>query len=254
VDDLFDVNGLSVFVTGGSSGLGLQAVRLFASRGARVCSVATTHDDLIRQSLEDLKPRHPVVFISADLRTDGGINHALDFAQSAYGTPHVIINNAGISSRQRLLHVAREDWNALMDINLKAMFFVGQEAARRMVADNVSGSIINITSILATKAMTGTALYSSAKAGISQMTRAMAFELAGNGIRVNAIAPGWFETRMTTEFLQTGAKAYLKSVNPMRRLGEAGDLDGAMLLLASNAGRYITGSILTVDGGQSLSG
>lgn len=254
MDDLFDVKGLSVLVTGGSSGLGLQTVRLFAARGAKVCSVATAHDEKIKLALADIKSLYPVEFIVADLRKQEGVEFALDAAQAAFGTPQVVVNNAGISSRQRVMDVGRDDWNALVDINVKAMFFVAQEAARRMIADNCNGSIINMTSILATKTMTGTALYSTAKAGISQMTRAMAFELAGKGIRVNAIAPGWFETRMTAEFLQTGAKAYLKSVNPMRRLGEPGDLDGAMLLLASNAGRYITGSILTVDGGQSLSG
>ena len=254
MDDLFDVNGLSVMITGGSSGLGLQTVWLFAARGARVCSVATTHDSKVKAALVALNPDHPVVFISADLRKEDGVKLAFDAAKAAHGTPQIIVNNAGISSRQRFLDVARDDWNALMDINVKAMFFVAQEAARRMVTEGVTGSIINMTSILASKTMTGTSVYSTAKAGISQMTKTMAFELAGKGIRVNAIAPGWFETRMTAEFLQSGAKAYLKSVNPMRRLGEPGDIDGAMLLLASNAGRYMTGTILTVDGGQSLSG
>jgi NAD(P)-dependent dehydrogenase (short-subunit alcohol dehydrogenase family) len=254
VDDLFDVSGLSVFITGGSSGLGLQNVWLFAARGARVSSVATMHDPKVADALSDLNPVYPVAFVSADLRTEDGIKHAFDVAQAAHGTPQVVINSAGISSRKRFLEVGRDDWDALMEINVKAMFFVAQEAASRMIAGNIAGSIINMTSILATKTMTGTSLYSSAKASISQMTKSMAFELAGQGIRVNAIAPGWFETRMTAEFLQSGAKAYLKSVNPMRRLGEPGDLDGAVLLLASNAGRYMTGTILTVDGGQSLSG
>jgi 2-dehydro-3-deoxy-D-gluconate 5-dehydrogenase len=254
VDDLFDVSGLSVLVTGGSSGLGLQAVKLFASHGARVCSVATVHDDKVKAALHVLNLTHPVVFIAVDLRREEGIIHAFNAACAAYGTPQVIINNAGISARQRFMDVRRDDWDALMDINVKAMFFVAQEGVRRMIADSVGGSIINMTSILASKTMTGTSLYSTAKAAISQMTRAMAFELAGKDVRVNAIAPGWFETRMTSEFLHDGAKAYLKSVNPMRRLGEPGDIDGAMLLLASKAGRYMTGTILTVDGGQSLSG
>jgi 2-dehydro-3-deoxy-D-gluconate 5-dehydrogenase len=254
VDDLFDVAGLSVIITGGSSGIGLQTVRLFASRGAKVCSIATVHDEAMAQTTTDLNPAFDVQYIVADLRTEQGIVHAFDAATIVYGTPQVIVNNAGISSRQRILDVGRDDWSALMDINLKAMFFVGQEAAKRLIADKKSGSIINMSSILATKAMTGTSVYSTAKAGISQMTKAMAFEFAGQQIRVNAIAPGWFETRMTSEFLQSGAKSFLKSVNPMRRLGEPGDLDGAMLLLASNAGRYITGVILTIDGGQSLGG
>ncbi|MGL4491137.1 MAG: SDR family NAD(P)-dependent oxidoreductase, partial [Rhizobiaceae bacterium] len=163
-EDLFDVKGLPVLVTGGSSGLGLQSVWLFASRGARVCSVATVHDAKVTEALVALNPDYPVAFISADLRKPEGVTHALDAAQAAHGTPRVIVNNAGISSRQRFLEVGRSDWEALTDINVKAMFFVAQEAARRMIADDVSGSIINMTSILAKKTMTGTALYSSAKA------------------------------------------------------------------------------------------
>ena len=113
------------------------------------------------------------------------------------------------------LDVKRVDWNSVMEINLKAMFFVAQEAAQRMARDNVQGSIINMSSILSNKAMTGTAVYATAKSGVNHMTKALAFELAGHGIRVNAIAPGWFETRMTARFLNEGAKAYLKSVNPL---------------------------------------
>jgi NAD(P)-dependent dehydrogenase (short-subunit alcohol dehydrogenase family) len=254
VDELFDVAGLPVFITGGSSGLGLRAVHLFASRGAKVCSVATMHD---QQQVADLAAHgyaHPIAHVSADLRSEQGILSAFDDAQNVHGVPQLIINNAGISSRQRLLDVTRGEFEALIDINLEAMFFVAQEGARRLIAAKTGGSIINMTSIMAAKAMTGTSAYSTSKAAISQMTKAMAFELASHSIRVNAIAPGWFETRMTSDFLKDGAKAYLKSVNPMRRLGEPGDLDGAMLLLGSNAGRYMTGTILTVDGGQSLSG
>jgi 2-dehydro-3-deoxy-D-gluconate 5-dehydrogenase len=250
VDDLFSVADSHVFITGGSSGIGLQLVKLFAGRGANVSSIATHHDDDARSAFTGTK----VCLVEANLRDEAGVAKAFNEAVLAFGTPNVIFNNAGVSQRTRFLEVRREDWNDLMEINLKAMFFVAQEGARRMAADKISGSIINMTSILSAKAMTGTSVYSTAKAGISQMTKAMAFELAGSGIRVNAIAPGWFETRMTADFLQSGAKSYLKSVNPMRRLGEAGDIDGAALLLASNAGRYITGTIITVDGGQSLSG
>lgn len=229
-------------------------MRLFASRGAKVCSVATVHEEATALATQELRPAHSVHTIVADLRTEHGVAHAFDTAARTHGTPQIIVNNAGISSRQRIVDVQRDDWSALMDINMKAMFFVAQEGARRMIAAKTSGSIINMTSILATKAMTGIALYSTSKAGISQMTKAMAFEFAVHQIRVNAIAPGWFETRMTSDFLQGSARSYLKSVNPMRRLGEPGDLDGAILLLASDAGRYITGTVLTVDGGQSLAG
>lgn len=255
MDDLFSVAGKSVLITGGSSGIGLQMVRLFVTRGAKVSSVATHHDPKTVADIDDLVGSGvPVCFIEANLREEADVKRAFDEATATHGVPEILFNNAGVSLRSRVMDVTRDEWSGVMDINLKAMFFVAQEAARRMLAAKMAGSIINMTSILGQRAMTGTAVYSSSKAALSQMTKALAFELTGHRIRVNAIAPGWFETRMTSEFLNGGAKAFLKSVNPMRRLGEDGDLDGAALLLASNAGRYMTGTIITVDGGQSLSG
>jgi 2-dehydro-3-deoxy-D-gluconate 5-dehydrogenase len=254
VQNLFSVQDKSVLITGGSSGLGLQLVRLFSSCGAKVCSVATHHEPQICDGLLAGAPAHPPRFTAANLREDEGIALALDESCAANGVPDIVFNNAGVTLRKRFLEIDRSDWDHLMDINLRAMFFLAQEAAKRMIAVKKHGSIINMASILASKAMTGTAAYSTAKAGISQMTRSMALELGPQGIRVNAIAPGWFETRMTASFLTDPAKAYLSGVNPLRRLGSEGDLDGAALLLASDAGRYITGATITVDGGQSLTG
>jgi 2-dehydro-3-deoxy-D-gluconate 5-dehydrogenase len=254
LDELFSVRDKSVLITGGSSGLGLQLVRLFSERGARVCSVGTHHDPKINDAILAGRRFHEPKFIEANLRDEEGVLHALNEAVASHGAPDVVFNNAGVSLRKRFLDVEREDWNRLMEINLKGMFFVAQEAARRMIAVEKRGSIINMGSILASKAMTGTAVYSAAKAGISQMTRSIAHELGPYGIRVNCLAPGWFETRMTASFLTDPAKAYLKGTNPLRRLGRPGDLDGAALLLASDAGRYITGTTITVDGGQSLAG
>ncbi len=254
MNDLFSVRDKSVLITGGSSGLGLQMVRLFLKHGAKVCSVATHHEPQICESLLAGVRFHAPVFVVANLRDDKGVTLALDEAEAAYGVPDIVFNNAGVTLRKRFLEVERDDWSRLMEINLQAMFFVAQGAAKRMIAGKKHGSIINMSSILASKAMTGTAVYSTAKAGISQMTRSMAQELGPHGIRVNAIAPGWFETRMTASFLTDPAKAYLKGANPLRRLGSEGDLDGAALLLASDAGRYITGTTITVDGGQSLTG
>ncbi len=254
MNDLFSVRDKSVLITGGSSGLGLQLVRLFLKNGAKVTSVATQHELRVCETLLAGVRFHAPEFVSANLRDDEGVTHALDEAQAAYGVPDIVFNNAGVTMRKRFLEVEREDWNRLMEINLKAMYFMAQGAAKRMIAEKKQGSIINVSSILAAKSMIGTSVYSAAKAGISQMTRSMALELGPHGIRANAIAPGWFETRMTAGFLTDPAKAYLKGANPLRRLGGEGDLDGAALLLASDAGRYITGTTITVDGGQSLTG
>lgn len=254
MDGLFSVKDKKVVITGGSSGLGLQLVKLFAERGAQVASLSTSYTQPVFDEVNALACAHRVNFVSANLAEESGVEQAFAHLDRTLGTPDILFNNAGISQRKRFLDVKRVDWDSVMDINLRAMFFVAQAAASRMVRDEVRGSIINMSSILSGKAMTGTAVYASAKAGVNRMTKTLAFELAGHGIRVNAIAPGWFETRMTSRFLNDGAKAFLKSVNPTKRLGEPGDIDGAALLLASDAGRYMTGTIITIDGGQSLSG
>jgi 2-dehydro-3-deoxy-D-gluconate 5-dehydrogenase len=254
VDELFSVRDKIVMITGGSSGLGLQLVRLFLQRGAKVCSIATQHDPKISESLKSGVRFHAPVFVEANLTSEEGISAALRGCEDAFGPVEALFNNAGLSLRKKFLDVSRDDWNRLTEINLRGMYFVAQAAAKRMQETGSGGSIINMSSILGSKAMTGTSVYSATKAGVAQMTRSMAHELGPFGIRVNAIAPGWFETRMTASFLTDPAKTYLKGVNPLRRLGRPGDLDGVALLLASDAGCYINGAVITVDGGQSLAG
>ena len=253
VDDIFGVSGKKVIVTGGSSGIGLQLVKLFAQRGARVASVAVHHAGTTSEELS-AAGLNGIEHVRADLSSPSGVIEAFAHIDTKFGTPDIIFNSAGISQRERFLDVTQESWDSLFDINLKAAFFVSQEAACRMVRDGVKGSIINLTSILAARSMTGTAVYSAAKAALTQLTKGQALELAPHGIRVNAIAPGWFETRMTSRFMNDNAKGFLKSVNPLKRLGQPGDIDGAALLLASDAGRYITGTVITIDGGHSLNG
>ena len=254
MDELFSVRDKTVMITGGSSGLGLQLVRLFMQRGAKVCSIATQHEAKVCEYLlAGVRFRTPV-FVEANLTSEEGIDAAMSGCEDAFGTVQILFNNAGLSLRKKFMDVGRDDWNRLADINLKGMYFVAQAAAKRMQDTGSGGAIINMASILGSKAVTGTSVYSATKAGVAQMTRSMAHELGPLGIRVNAIAPGWFETRMTANFLTDPAKAYLKGVNPLRRLGQPGDLDGVALLLASDAGSYINGAVITVDGGQSLSG
>ena len=254
MDELFSVRDKTVMITGGSSGLGLQLVRLFMQRGAKVCSIATHHDAKVCAQLLAGIRFHEPVFVDANLTDGAGIDKAFTGCEEVFGTAQILFNNAGLSLRKKFLDVGRDDWNRLSDINLKGMYFVAQAAAKRMHEAGTGGTIINMSSILGGKAMTGTSVYSATKAGVAQMTRSMAHELGPLGIRVNAIAPGWFETRMTANFLTDPAKSYLKGVNPLRRLGQPGDLDGVALLLASDAGCYINGTVITVDGGQSVSG
>jgi 3-oxoacyl-[acyl-carrier protein] reductase len=143
-----------------------------------------------------------------------------------------------------------EDWRRMLGTNLDAVFYWAQEAARRMLAANKQGSIVNIASVLGIAVAKGAVSYATAKAGVIQMTKALAVELAFKGVRVNAIAPGWFVTEMNDTYLASEQGTALKREIPMGRFGNAGELDGALLLLASDAGAYITGATLVVDGGQ----
>lgn len=240
-------------VTGGSSGLGLQAVKTFVQCGARVASVARMHDAGINEAVLALatgqnKPR----FIHADITNPADVTRSFDECEAAFGIVTVLFNNAGISQKQRAREIDRASWSELMAVNVDAQFFMAQEAARRIASADLTGSIINTTSILAARPLRGTAAYSISKAAVTQMTKALALEWAAHGIRVNAIAPGWFPTRMSHEFLSGPGGDFIRGQNPMRRLGAEGDLDGAALLFASDASRYMTGTVVTVDGGHSL--
>jgi 2-dehydro-3-deoxy-D-gluconate 5-dehydrogenase len=250
---LFDISGRVVLVTGGSSGLGLQMVRTLVCAGAKVVSAARTHDVLVNDDVNAMAgTENPPLFVNADVTSQSDIERAFDAAEAAHGLVTILFNNAGVSEKKRASEIDRESWRQIMAVNVDGQFFVAQEAARRMIAAKCSGSIVNTTSILAESLLRGTAAYATSKAAVAQMTRALALEWAAHQIRVNAIAPGWFPTRMNEEFLNSPAGGFVRGQNPMRRFGEQGDLDGVVLLLASDASRYMTGSVLTVDGGHSL--
>lgn len=251
--ELFDVSGRVVLVTGGSSGLGLQMVRSLVRAGAKVVSAARMHDMLVNDEVSALAgPENPPQFVHADVTSQSDIERAFNSAETAFGLVTVVFNNAGVTEKKRASEIDRNSWREIMAVNVDGQFFVAQEAARRMIAAKTGGSIINTTSILAESLLRGTAAYATSKAAVAQMTRVLALEWAAHHIRVNALAPGWFPTRMNQEFLASPGGDFIRGQNPMRRFGEEGDLDGVVLLLASDASRYMTGSVLTVDGGHSL--
>ena len=175
---------------------------------------------------------------------------AFDAAEKAFGTVTILVNNAGIAHGGRATDMTAEEWRKVMSIDLDAVFFCAQEAACRMLAAKGKGAIVNIASVLGIGVAKGAVAYATAKAGVVQMTRALAVELAFKGVRVNAIAPGWFVTEMNDDYLMGEAGAAIKREIPMGRFGNAGELDGALLLLASDAGSYITGATIVADGGQ----
>jgi 2-dehydro-3-deoxy-D-gluconate 5-dehydrogenase len=250
---IFDVSDRVILVTGGSSGLGLQIVRALVRAGAKVASLARAHETQTCNDIGRLARRQNApMFLNADVTRQADIQNAFDDIETRYGLVTVLFNNAGVSEKKRASSIDRNSWREVMAVNVDGQFFVAQEAARRMITANSAGSIVNTTSILAESLLRGTAAYATSKAAVSQMTRALALEWAAHHIRVNAIAPGWFPTRMNEEFLKSPAGGFIRGQNPMRRLGEEGDLDGAVLLLASDASRYMTGTVITVDGGHSL--
>jgi NAD(P)-dependent dehydrogenase (short-subunit alcohol dehydrogenase family) len=163
------------------------------------------------------------------------------------------VNTAGITASSRFLETSEEEWRAVLDTDLTGMMRVGQAAARRMAARGEGGAILNVASILGVRPAPQVAAYSAAKAAAISLTQSMALELARHRIRVNALAPGYIETDLNSAFLRSPAGEALARRVPMRRFGQAEDLDGAVLLLVSDAGRFITGATLPVDGGHLLS-
>jgi 3-oxoacyl-[acyl-carrier protein] reductase len=180
------------------------------------------------------------------------MQRAFETAEKTFGTVTVLINNAGIAHTDRAIDLTEETWKDVLAVDLDAVFFWSQEAARRMMAAGKPGAIVNTASVLGFNASKGVVAYAVAKAGVVQVTKALGMEWANKGIRVNAIAPGWFTTDINRDFLASERGQAIRREIPMERFGEEGDLDGPLLLLVSRAGRFIAGETILVDGGQSV--
>jgi 3-oxoacyl-[acyl-carrier protein] reductase len=248
--EMFDLTGRVALVTGASSGLGTQFARALADNGAAVALVARRADRLAALRDEIVAKGGRAVAIEADVNDRAAMLKAFDAAEQALSTVTILVNNAGVAHGGRAVEMTPEDWRRVLTTNLDAVFYWAQEAAKRMLAANRQGAIVNIASVLGLMVAKGGAAYATAKAGVVQVTKALAVELAFKGIRVNAIAPGWFVTEMNDGYLNSEAGAKIKRDIPMGRFGNAGDLDGALLLLTSDAGAYMTGATIVVDGGQ----
>jgi 3-oxoacyl-[acyl-carrier protein] reductase len=248
--DMFSLKGRVALVTGASSGLGVQFAKALADNGAAVALVARRADRL--KSLKDeieVKGGRAVV-IEADVTDHAAVARAFDAVEKAFGTVTILVNNAGIAHGGRAVEMPPEEWRKVLSTNLDAVFFWAQEAARRLLVAKKQGAIVNIASVLGLAVSKGAVAYAAAKAGVVQVTKALAVELAFKGVRVNSIAPGWFVTEMNDDYLSGEAGTAIKREIPMGRFGNPGDLDGALLLLVSDAGSYITGATIVVDGGQ----
>jgi 3-oxoacyl-[acyl-carrier protein] reductase len=247
---IFDLTGQVALVTGASSGLGVRFAECLAENGAAVVLVARRADRLASVKARIEKTGGRAIAIEADVLDRAAMTRAFDAAEKAFGTVTILVNNAGVAHSGRAVDFPEAEWRRVLSTNLDAVFFWAQEAARRMLAAEKSGAIVNISSVLGYGVNKGVIAYATAKAGVIQVTKALALELAFKGIRVNAIAPGWIVTDLNREFLASERGLAIKRDIPIGRFGEERDLDGVLLLLVSDAGRFITGATIVADGGQ----
>jgi NAD(P)-dependent dehydrogenase (short-subunit alcohol dehydrogenase family) len=253
VDDLFSLKDKTVLVSGASSGIGLHAARCFSAAGAAVALASRRLDRMEPVINELVAAGRPAVAVYLDVTKPGTIGPAFNTAEQQLGAPiDVLINNAGVLYAELFTRQLEADIDLVFDTNLKGAFMVAQEAARRMMLIK-RGAIVNVASTAGLRAGSFMASYGASKAALIHLTRVMALELAGKNIRVNVLCPGNIETDMQTALTEKGFHDAMLGRTPLRRFGKPDDLDGALLLLASEAGRYMTGSVVTVDGGQTLS-
>ena len=249
----FSLEGKVALVTGASSGFGSHFAPVLAQAGARVV-LAARRTDLIQEEADKIIANGgEALAVTMDVTDSGSVTAALDEIEKVFGVATVIVNNAGITIPKLLLDLTDEDWNRVVDTNLTGVAYVTRESARRMIAAGVGGSVVNIASITAERVQKALTNYSASKAGVVQFTKAAALELAQHNIRVNAMCPGYFQTPLNREWFKTDdGQALIKRI-PQRRTGNLEELNGPLLLLASDAGSLMTGSAITVDGGHVLS-
>ena len=249
----FDLLGKVALVTGASSGLGVHFARTLAAAGASVAIAARRADRLKSLQAELQNAGSKAAAVELDVQSGKSVNAAFDSAEAALGAIDIVVNNAGISIVKPALDMPEEDWDAVVDTNLRGAWLMAQTAGRRWVVAKRPGIIVNIASILGLRTIGQVAPYNASKAGLVHLTRALAMEWARHDIRVNAICPGYIETEMNSDFWNTPGGQRLIDRIPQRRIGQPEHLDGALLLLASEAGSFMTGSVLTVDGGHTVS-
>jgi len=246
---LFDVSKEIILITGASQGLGRQFARVLSVHGATVALAARQTGKLKGLEGEITAKGGRAAAVAMDVTDHASIVSAIDAAEAALGPITVLINNAGIAIEKPAVEQTEADWDAVIGANLKGAYFTATEMARRMIARKQEGNIVNVASVLGFGVMKFLSPYTISKAGIVQATKAMALEFASSHIRVNAIAPGYIDTEINHHFWSTPGGEKLTKRIPQRRVGTESDLDGALMLLASSASRYMTGSVITVDGG-----
>ena len=250
-ENLFDLTGQVALVTGTSRGLGQHFARALARAGADIV-LTSRHRATLAGFEEEIKSLgRRAATVELDVRDQHSIQTAVDDAVSAFGKLDILVNNAGCNVRKPALDVTWDDWNLILDTNLRGTFFVAQAAARHMIGRGY-GRIINIGSVTSVMGYAGLAPYGASRGGVRQLTMSLADDWGRHGVTVNCLAPGWFKTEQNKVLYESQEWVdYLVDRIPVKRPGAPHDLDGAVVFLASEASRYVTGQTLLVDGGIS---
>jgi len=249
--ELFDLSGQVALVTGASRGLGQYFGRALAKAGANLIITSRKREDLSEFEAEIKAIGRKVTALELDVRNHGSIQKMAEEAQAAFSQIHILVNNAGCNVRKPAVEVAWDDWNLVLDTNLRGSFFLAQAIAKQMIPHGY-GRIINIGSVTSVFGYAGLAPYTASRGGIRQLTMSLADDWGKHGITVNCLAPGWFKTAQNRVMYEDAEWVeYLKERIPLKRPGAPNDLDGAVVFLASESSRYITGQTLLVDGGIS---
>jgi NAD(P)-dependent dehydrogenase (short-subunit alcohol dehydrogenase family) len=253
VDLKADLAGRCALITGASGGLGLHLAKVLSAAGCIVTLAARRMAVLERWASEINAAGGRAFAVSLDVRKRASVESAVAAAVAASGPIDILVNNSGVTVTASALDQTDEQWDCVLDTNLRGAYLVAAAVARTMRDSGREGSVINMASILGLRPAGRVSAYAVSKAGLIQLTRVLALEWARHSIRVNALAPGYIETDLNREFFQSAGAAMLARI-PQRRLGRLEDLDGALLLLASDASRYMTGSVIAIDGGHLVSG